>query len=370
MSLKFLIMGSAPESLVNFRGPLIKDLIKKGIEVHVVAPDIFSTGIAKNLESIGANVHEVSLSRTGINPFIDIKTIYQLWSLMKKIKPDYFLGYTHKPAIYGNLASWIAGVPHRFALITGLGYAFLGNKIWLNYIVKSLYRFSLSNAHKIIFQNQDDELLFFNLRILKAKDKKTAVVNGSGVDLQSFEEAPFPKKLTFLLIARLLKDKGIREYFEASRIIKKEYPDIIFGLVGWIDENPSSISKEDLQNRIDSGDINFYGRLDDVKPAITNSSVYVLPSYREGTPRTVLEAMAMGRPIITTDAPGCKETVIDGSNGFLVPVKAVDPLVKAMLNFIKNPELINKMGSQSRIIAMEKYDVKKVNEQMIEHMGI
>ena len=196
------------------------------------------------------------------------------------------------------------------------------------------------------------------------------MVNGSGVDLQSFEEAPFPKKLTFLLIARLLKDKGIREYFEASRIIKKEYPDIIFGLVGWIDENPSSISKEDLQNRIDSGDINFYGRLDDVKPAITNSSVYVLPSYREGTPRTVLEAMAMGRPIITTDAPGCKETVIDGSNGFLVPVKAVDPLVKAMLNFIKNPELINKMGSQSRIIAMEKYDVKKVNEQMIEHMGI
>ncbi len=370
MSLKFLLIGSEPESLINFRGPLIKSLIDKGIQVHVAAPYIFKSSIIEDLKSIGVIVHEVSLKRTGINPFSDLRTIYQLWHLMKEINPDFYLGYTHKPAIYGNLAAWIAKVPSRFALITGLGYAFLGKKIWLNYIVKFLYQFSLSNTHKVIFQNQDDELLFFNLGILKPIDKKTAVVNGSGIDIESFKETPFPNEITFLLIARLLQDKGIREYFKASRIVKKEYPNVNFALVGWIDENPSAISKNELQERIDSGDINFYGRLEDVKPAISNCSVYVLPSYREGTPRTVLEAMAMGRPIITTNAPGCKETVVDGKNGFLVPVKDENSLAKAMLKFIENPNLISEMGAQSRIIATEKYDVKKVNENMFKHMGL
>ena len=370
MTLKFLIVGSEPKSLINFRGPLIMDLIEKGIQVHVASPHILNTDTFEKLQSLGVLVHQISLNRTGINPINDIKTILQLVSVMRKIKPDYFLGYTHKPAIYGNLASWLSGIPLRFALITGLGYSFLSNKIWLNYIVKSLYKFALKNTHKVIFQNQDDEELFFKLRILNKKDKKSCMVNGSGVDLDQFKKTSFPKDMSFLLIARLLKDKGLIEYFKASTIVKEKYPDIIFSLVGSIDENPSSISKKELQDKIDSGHINYYGQLKDVRPAIAESSVYVLPSYREGTPRTVLEAMAMGRPIITTNAPGCRETVIEGENGYLVPIKCVDSLVDAILNFIENPKLVDEMGINSRKIAEQKYDVKKVNKQLLNHMQI
>ena len=165
-------------------------------------------------------------------------------------------------------------------------------------------------------------------------------------------------------------DKGVREYTRAATVVRQQHPEVQFGLVGWLDDNPDAISESELQIWVETGDVKFYGRLDDVKPKITESSIYVLPSYREGTPRTVLEAMAMGRPIITTDAPGCRETVIDGYNGFLVPVKAVDELVLAMLRFIEKPELISQMGIRSRQIAEEKYDVEKVNGHMLREMGI
>jgi glycosyltransferase involved in cell wall biosynthesis len=190
------------------------------------------------------------------------------------------------------------------------------------------------------------------------------------VDLDSFQVTSLPSQIQFLLIARLLGDKGIREYLKAASLVRLSYPEINFGLVGWLDNNPNAISKDELQYFIDSGDIKYYGRLNDVRPAIKESSIYVLPSYSEGTPRTVLEAMAMGRPIITTNAPGCKETVQDGLNGFLVSVKSVDELVEAMKKFIKNPDLIIEMGICSREIAEEKYDVIKVNNHMLKEMNI
>tara|TARA_B100000963_G_C22463002_1_gene596548 strand:+ start:58 stop:933 length:876 start_codon:yes stop_codon:yes gene_type:complete len=288
---------------------------------------------------------------------------------MKKIKPNYFLGYTHKPVIYGNLAAWMAGVNKQFALITGLGYTFQSQILWLNHLLQFLYRISMRRVEKVFFQNPDDETLFQNLGIIKTSDQKSVVVNGSGVDLKKFNIASFPKKIQFLLIARLLGDKGVREYFKAAKAVRKNHPDIKFGLVGWIDNHPDAISKKELDDSIDAGDIFFYGRMDDVKPAISESSVYVLPSYREGTPRTVLEAMAMGRPIITTDAPGCKETVKDGINGYIVKVKSSQALVEAMLCFIEQPELIESMGNSSRKIAEEKYDVDKVNKHMMIEMG-
>ena len=227
----------------------------------------------------------------------------------------------------------------------------------------------MRRVEKVFFQNPDDETLFQNLGIIKTSDQKSVVVNGSGVDLKKFNIASFPKKIQFLLIARLLGDKGVREYFKAAKAVRKNHPDIKFGLVGWIDNHPDAISKKELDESIDAGDIFFYGRMDDVKPAISESSVYVLPSYREGTPRTVLEAMAMGRPIITTDAPGCKETVKDGINGYIVKVKSSQALVEAMLCFIEQPELIESMGNSSRKIAEEKYDVDKVNKHMMIEMG-
>ena len=172
------------------------------------------------------------------------------------------------------------------------------------------------------------------------------------------------------MIARLMGDKGVREYVAAAGLVRNRYPKIKFGLVGWIDESPNSISQSELQEMQETGNIEFYGRLGDVRKSIAESSVYVLPSYREGTPRTVLEAMAMGRPIITTDVPGCRETIVDGQNGFLVPVKSIDTLAAAMIQFIESPELITKMGNQSRQIVVEKYDVHKVNAIMLTEMGI
>ena len=367
---KFILVASHPDSLLNFRGPLIRALLSKDLEVHAAAPDLDADSLIRSsLESYGVNVHKIHMKRTGMNPISDLRTIFQLWILMKKIKPNYFLGYTHKPVIYGNLAAWMAGVNKQFALITGLGYTFQSQILWLNHLLQFLYRISMRRVEKVFFQNPDDETLFQNLGIIKTSDQKSVVVNGSGVDLKKFNIASFPKKIQFLLIARLLGDKGVREYFKAAKAVRKNHPDIKFGLVGWIDNHPDAISKKELDDSIDAGDIFFYGRMDDVKPAISESSVYVLPSYREGTPRTVLEAMAMGRPIITTDAPGCKETVKDGINGYIVKVKSSQALVEAMLCFIEQPELIESMGNSSRKIAEEKYDVDKVNKHMMIEMG-
>ena len=371
MKKKFLLLASHPESIINFRGPLLKDIKDKGFDVYVLAPDLIQNEkITNQLKKMDIYYYEISMNRTGTNPFLDIRTIFQCWYLMLKIKPDYFLGYTPKPVIYGNLAAGLARIPNRYALITGLGFTFQTNKQWLNFLMRNLYKIALNKANKIFFQNPDDQNLFFKLVIVKKKHNKTVIVNGSGVDIDKFKETSFPKKITFLLIARLLIDKGIREYFEAAKIVKKKYPHINFALVGWIDENPNSITKSELNNLLNDNCVEFFGRLEDVRPAITNSSIYVLPSYSEGTPRTVLEAMAMGRPIITTDAPGCRETVINNKNGFLIQIKSSDDLANAMIKFIKNPELISIMGKNSRIIVEEKYDVNMVNKHLLNEMNI
>ena len=374
MRKRFLLTASYPDSLVNFRGPLLRALVVKGLEVHVAGPDLPRNSMTRlQLEAWGIHVHEVTLKRTGINPLVDVATMVCLWRLMRRIKPDFSLGYTIKPVVYGGIVAWAAGVPRRFAMVTGLGYAFqgeAGQRLWLKRIVQGLYRIALRNSHKVFFQNPDDEALFSYLKIIDSSDQKTAVVNGSGIDTTAFTVRALPKTTRFLLIARLIGDKGVREYVKAAARVRQQYHDAYFGLVGWIDENPDSIKKAELEHWIESGDIQFLGRLDDVRSAIAECSVYVLPSYREGTPRTVLEAMAMGRPIITTDAPGCRETVSEGDNGFLVPVKSVDELVLSMLKFLESPELIGRMGERSRQIAEEKYDVNKVNGHMLREMRV
>jgi glycosyltransferase involved in cell wall biosynthesis len=233
-----------------------------------------------------------------------------------------------------------------------------------------MYSASLRKATLVFFQNADDRNLFFEDGIL-GRDSSTFVVNGSGVDLNEYPYSPITEKRpAFLMIARLLGDKGVREYVRAARLIRARNPDARFALAGWLDDNPDSIRQVELDKWLESGHVEYLGRLEDVRGAISESSVYVLPSYREGTPRTVLEAMAMGRPIITTDGPGCRETVRHGENGFLVPVKSVSALVEAMQRFIDNPELAAEMGKRSREIAEERYDVHKVNEVMLREMGI
>ena len=379
--MRFLIIASYPGSILKFRGALIKALQNKGFEIHIAAPgfDNHPEDITA-LENLGYTLHDIPLQRTGTNPLKDAAALSSLSLLIKRIKPSHVMGYTIKPVIYGTLAAWVTKVPNRYALITGLGYAFqqveeTGRRSKLQKLIHALYKQALSKTSKVFFQNPDDLNLFKQLKLI-SPDTPTAVVNGSGVDVSEYDVAPLPiednniPELRFLLIARLLGDKGVREYAQAAKRIKAKYPQTQFDLVGWIDDNPDSIEQQELDNWIKDGTIKFWGKLADVKPAIAASSIYVLPSYREGTPRTVLEAMAMGRPIITTDAPGCRETVIDGYNGYLVPVKAVEELAAAMEHFIVNPELIIEMGKASRQLVEEKFDVHAVNQSMLEEMGL
>lgn len=378
----FLIIASYLPSVLNFRGKLLEAIAQRNIEIHILTPDldIFPDEV-KQLRQLGYILHEIPMQRTGTNPIADLKTLLAIYRISKKIKPEYMLAYTIKPVIYGGLATWLASVPHRYSLITGLGYAFQnveengGQRSFFQKIVHALYEQSLKHSHKVFFQNPDDLKLFQDLKLIHDK-VPTIVVNGSGVNISEFDVVPLPYddlqqfKVSFLLIARLLIDKGIREYAEAAKQLKQKYPYVEFHLVGWIDENPTAIRKAELDQWVADGRLKFWGKLADVRPAISACSVYVLPSYREGMPRTVLEAMAMGRAIITTDAPGCRETVVDGENGFLIEVKSVDSLVQAMEKMIIQPRLVSIMGQQSREIALNKYDVHQVNQHMMREMGL
>lgn len=365
---QFLLIAGLARSLVNFRGPLITALLNQGLDVHVAAPDLPANSPTRaQLVALGAQVHEIPLRRAGTNPLADLLTLFALWRLMRRLQPQYVLAYTIKPVVYGTLAAWLARVPQRFALITGLGYAFTAGRqrSRVGRLVQWLYKLALARAEGVFFQNPDDEALFRKLGLL-APGARSCVVNGSGVDVEQYAVAPLPDGgPRFLLIARLLGDKGVREYAQAAARVRAQHPETRFALVGRIDENPDSIAQAELDAWVHDGVVEYLGYLSDVRPAITACSVYVLPSYREGTPRTVLEAMAMGRALITTDAPGCRETVVDGDNGFLVPVRDVDALVDAMLKFVETPELAARMGARSRQIAEERYDVHRVNKRLI-----
>lgn len=365
---RILIVASLAESLINFRGPLIQALLDKGIDVHVAAPEI-SKAMHSHFQAIGVQAHEIPMQRTGTNPLKDLNTLHQLHRLINNIRPQIFLAYTVKPVVYGLIAATMLKVPRKAALITGLGYAFINpRQNFIKKIVMNLYRRALNGADIVFFQNPDDRQLFLEKQILK-KNTENKILNGSGVDIQQFPLTPLQtNNITFLMIARLLGDKGVREYIEAARSIKSKHPEVEFHLVGWIDQNPDAISQAELDSWISEGLIKFWGKLQDVRPAIAASSVYVLPSYREGTPRTVLEAMAMGRAIITTNAPGCKETVIDGENGFLVPIKSASALASAMEKLIGTPHLIKHMAIRSRELAVSKYDVHAVNQAMLDSL--
>jgi len=373
--MKIFVLGSFASSLSNFRGKLLAALSNAGAELHLAAPDLLSDAATlQALAALGGRRHDIPLMRTGMNPLQDGGTLLAAVRLLHQVKPTHFLGYSIKPAIYGTLAAWLAGVPRRTVLITGLGYAFSGRATglrgMLQHMLRLLYRLALSRATCVIFQNPDDRALFIQLRLVDPS--KTAVVNGSGIPLDDFPQRPLPPpaQCHFLLIARLLRDKGINEYIEAARNIRRRYPQAVFHLAGWIDSNPAAIAESDLQSWIADGVIVYHGRLADVRPVLAACHVYVLPSYREGTPRTVLEAMATGRPVITTDAPGCRETVVDGDNGFLVPIADAAALAVAMERFLDDPSLIPRMGQRSREIAQEKYDVHAVNAAMLNHMGV
>lgn len=368
---KVLFIGSFAPSLIRFRGPLIESIVQAGHSVVAAAPDIDSATAAK-LNELGAKSRDIPLRNVSLNPVALLRSLAAARALIREERPDVLISYTIKPVIVGALAGRAEAVPTIVALITGAGYAFTGGREPKRLVSRAaaslLYRIALKRSDVIVFQNPDDERLFRRLRLV-ARRRDTKMTNGSGIDLDRFTLAPLPTGISFLMIARLLKDKGIREFAAAAKRIKAEHPAIPIMLVGGFDPSPDSLSREDLDALIACG-IEYKGHLDDVRPAIAQCSVYVLPSYREGTPRSVLEAMAMGRAIITTDAPGCRETVVDGENGFLVRPRDAESLYRAMMRFVDQPALAPAMGGASRKIAEAKYDVRQVNAALMRYAGL
>lgn len=368
---KIVIISPYNESLINFRGEMIKDFVKSGHEVIALGPD---EGFENQIEDLGAKYINYPLKRAGLNPLQELKSLFFIIKILRRIKPNKVLSYAIKPVIYGSLAANLVRIPRIYSMITGLGYIFSDTSFKqciLSLLVKNLFRFALRNNSAILFQNPDD-LKFFQQMNLLSEDTKPVLINGSGVDIVKYYfSEPKLTPISFLLIARLIWNKGIKEYVTAARILKDKYPDVKFKLLGRFDSNLAAVKITHIEEWVKEGIIDYLGKTDDVRPYIANCSVYVLPSYyREGTPRSILEAMAMGRPIITTDAPGCRETVVNEANGFLVPVKDSATLENAMERFILEPNLIVEMGIKSREIALKKYDVRKVNKVILKAMDI
>ncbi|ELA9458838.1 glycosyltransferase family 4 protein [Vibrio alginolyticus] len=367
---RLVVIGSKPSSLYNFRGNLIKCFIKLGFDVIGLAPQATNEEIER-INHLGADFLNYNVSRNGLNPKEDIKTYLQLRSIFKKLKPNVVLAYTIKPIIWGGLASRVLPNCSFYALITGLGFAFQkGNwkKNLLVWLVSFLYKYSLKNADRVIFQNPDDCKVFIDNQIIP--EHKAYIVNGSGVDVSHFDVKPLTKQPRFLLIARLLGDKGIREYITAANIVKDKHPNAYFQLVGPEDSSPNGISLQEISELNFDQAVDYLGATKDVRPYIENSNIFVLPSYHEGLPRTVLEAMATGRPILTTDVPGCRETVLEGINGFLVAKGNVEQLAEKMVWFIENQQEWQAMGEASRAMVEEKFDVHKVNYELLKIMKI
>ena len=366
--MKFLLISPKNRTVWNFRGDLVKEIISQDIEVVVTGPD--TEGIEKILE-LGARLVVVPLNKNGINMLADLRYTWNLWRLMRKEKPDVTLGYTIKPIIYGAVAARMAGVKNINSMFPGAGYIFISQTLKakiLKLLVTILYQIGFRCAHIVIFQNRDDQHEFTVKRKL-VPAHKTRVVNGSGVNLDKFIPAPYPAGISFFMLSRILYSKGVREYLEAARQIKQRHPHVRFMLLGALENIQDSLKAEELQPYIDDNTVEYYPETTDVRPYYRQCSVYVLPSYREGTPRTVLEAMAMARPVITTDTQGCRETVIDGRNGFLVPVKDSAAVAEKMEWFIHNPQAIEQMGQESLKLCKEKFDVRKVNGEMMKFLN-
>lgn len=372
------IVTNGAFSLSNFRGPLIRRMTAQGLRVYALAPD-FDTTTRAAVRALGAEPVDISLERTGLSMTRDLADIVRLAGTLRRLKPDMAFCYFIKPVIYGTIAAWLAGVSRRYSLVAGLGYVFAPGddkaskrprRRLLRMLVSGLCGTAFRLNRRVFLQNDDDLDVLCDAGVLPRD--KAVLVNGTGVDLAHFAVAPpVTTPITFILVARLLREKGIVEYVEAARRIKRDHPATRFILAGDLDSNPSGLGEQEVRSWIDEGVIQWPGKVADVREWLAQSSVFVLPSYyREGKPRSTQEALAMGRPVITTNAPGCRDTVEDGINGFLIPVRDVPALEGAMRQFIDHPALVAEMGAASRRLAARDYDVHRINDQMLKIMEI
>lgn len=368
--MKIAVLSSFTTSLFWFRIDMMKSFQAAGYEVLAVG-DAPEDEWEERFRPLGIRYRQIPVQRNGTNPLHDLKTLCALHKLLKEEKPDKIFAYQAKTVTYGGIAANMLGIQQFYPMIAGVGSVFLGDgfkKKLVRSILVTEYKLGIRNAPRVFFQNRDDLAVFTSNKILP--ESKVVMINGSGVNTEKFVPTVLPDRISFLCISRLIRDKGVCEYLDAAREIHRRHPEVRCVLVGPFDTNPSAIKPEELQPYMDDGSVEYVGEQKDVYPFLRDCTAYVLPSYHEGTPKTVLEAMASGRPAITTDAPGCRETVEDGVNGYLVPVKDVDAIVEAMEKILAFPEATAEMAKNARRIAEEKYDVNKVNLTIRNAMGI
>lgn len=367
--MKIMILSSYAPTLFFFREDMMLAMINNGDEVVAAAPESVEEWEDKFAKRNIKYVSIKGIERTSTNPIKDIIGFFSLLKAILKEKPDKIFAYQAKTIIYGCIAAKLAGVMEIYALIGGLGSVFRrkSNNLASN-IMKIGYKVAFNFCNKVFFQNKDDYMEILDIGMIK--ENKVVMINGSGVNMRKFIKKPIPHNPVFLFVGRIIRDKGVIEYLEAANIVKEKYPESKIQIVGYFDTNPTAIKMEELQPYINKGIIEYLGSTDDVRPFLEKCSVFVLPSYHEGTPKSVLEAMATGRPIITTDAPGCRETVINGKNGFLVPVRNYKKLAEKMIWMIEHSEEAKKMGQESFKICKEKFDVDKVNKVILNAMGL
>ncbi len=370
------LITSQAFSLHNFRGPLIREWVARGIQVIALAPD-YDDADRRAVTALGAEPVEFRLDRASLRPLQDIRDLLALIRLLRRLDLDATFTYFIKSVIYGTLAARLAGIGRRFAMVEGAGYVFseteagarLSTRL-LRSVVSAMYRAALRGADAVFFLNAEDVDLFLNRRM--ATPEQVEQLGGIGVELDRLAPAPpVLGPVTFLLAARLLVHKGVHDYVEAARRIRRQHPAVRFVLLGSPDLNPASVSEQQLRDWQAEGVVEWQPHVADVRPWLAEASVFVLPSwYREGVPRGIQEAMAMGRPIITTDMPGCRDTVERGVTGFLVPPHDIDALVVALLRFIEAPTLIAEMGRASRLRAEALFDVRRSNRLVLDRMGL
>jgi len=367
-----IISGPAAGSILRFRLDLMQEIKDLGYQIVVVAPAIDQNS-AIQFRDLGFMAETINTNRCGMNPFEDVRYTWFLRKIFKKYSPIAILSYTVKPILFGSLAATRLRDCRFVSLITGLGYAFHSQTVkqrFVGFFVGLLYKNLLPLGDVVLFQNVDDYNHFRKLKLI-SHDKPASVIDGSGVNLEQFPMAPPAlSPITFSMFARFNVEKGILDYISAAIELKKKYPDIRIRLIGAPDENPSSISIESLKKINQDTAVEIIPWVPDVRPWILESSVVVLPSYREGVPRSLLEAMAMGRAIISTDAPGCREVVLNEVNGYTVPIKNPCQLASAMERFICDPKIIELMGLRGREYASRRFDVKRVNQKLLAAMHL
>lgn len=369
--MKVVIIGTIASSITSFRVDLIKALVIQGHSVFAFAINYTHEQRAL-VKSMGAEPVDYTFSRSGLNPLRDIKDTIVLAKQLKAINPDLVFSYFAKPVVFGTLAARLAKVPHRIAMLEGLGYTFTEQPHGLllkTKIIRSvqvfLYRLSFPFLARLVFLNPNDPVDLLEKYNLKVK--KVGVLGGIGLNLADYPySVPKTQPVRFIFIGRLLVEKGINEYIAAASLVKSRYPTAEFVVLGDLDEsNPGCLKRRQIDLLIEKNIVIYPGQVNNVQEWLANSSVFVLPSYREGVPRSTQEAMAIGRAVITTDVPGCRETVVNNVNGFIVPPWSPEKLAEKMIRFIEQPELIETMGRESYRIAQEKFDAYEVNQRLV-----